>query len=59
MAWSVSGVVTSTSGGFLDWRCLCACGVSPCRTSSVSESFPHQNWRRRSMSLLRARRGVM
>ena len=59
MAWRVSGVVTRTSGGSLDWRCLWACGVSPCLTSRVSESLPHQNWSLRSMSRFSARRGVM
>ena len=55
----VSGVVTRKSGGFNDCFCLSYVVVSPWRTATFSpSSFPHHS-RRNSISLLRARSGVI
>ncbi|MDV3278523.1 MAG: hypothetical protein LYZ69_08700 [Nitrososphaerales archaeon] len=58
-AWSVSGVVTRTSGGWVACLVRCDCGVSPWRISTVRPSFEHQSASLFSMSLLRALIGVM
>ena len=59
MTWRVSGVVIRISGGFWDWWFLSAWEVSPCLTPTVMcRALPYSSILR-SMSLLRARRGVM
>ena len=56
---SVSGVVISISGGFWDWWFLSAWEVSPCLTPTVMcRALPYSSILR-SMSLFRARSGVM
>ena len=59
MTCRVSGVVIRISGGFCDWWFLSAWDVSPCLTPTVMwRAFPYSSILR-SMSLFRARRGVM
>ena len=56
--WRVSGVVMRICGGWRDWRFLSAWGVSPCLTPTLMpRSSPYCSILR-SMSLLRALRGV-
>ena len=59
MTWRVSGVVMRISGGFWDWWFLSAWDVSPWRTPTVMWSALPYSSILRSMSLLRARSGVM
>ena len=58
-AWSVSGVVMRMSGGTMLWPALSCAPVSPCLTPSLTSNLLHHHCILSSMSLLRARRGVM
>ena len=55
----VSGVVIITSGGISAWTLLSRVAVSPCLTETRRSRLRHQRPRRSSMSLFRARSGVM
>ena len=59
IAWSVSGVVISMSGGTMLWLDLSALVVSPCLTPRRMSNLLHHHFILSSMSLLRALRGVM